>query len=190
MIMTQEPTCSDNELMDCICETSTILKKSRATIDSAMLFFTKKIEVSHIKIELKHKEDYVVILKTCSKEDIDLIDTLSKQYATADINTGMNIERTFIKHFGLSLKLITAWGTLERALTRTPFETLIDRKIVAHDKTGTNYSYKCFAKHDHRGEFGNAYNIVHENAASSWNCLISTKLKYYEYGYIYKRYND
>ena len=50
-------------------------------------------------------------------------------------------------------------------------------------------AYKCFVNEDHHIEC-NCNHIIHEDAGSSFNCLISTKLKFYTNGIIYKRYKD
>ena len=183
---------STEEVLTAAREGSTLVKQSNETLTKAKS--NSRFVREHISVILKHDIGFDIIIKTYDEDTITNLNSHIEDYknsdATKEIKEAIN---TWIKtKYGFDIKDIIAFGTLEKEATKSKLEHYIDHVIANHrgfDKKESKKSYKCFANEDHHLKC-NFIHVIHEDAGSSFNCLISTKLKYYHWSIIYKHYKD
>ena len=169
------------------------IKQCNMTIDKARIKLAK--ERPNISVILKHNLTNDIIITTCSENDIhriqSLIDTINDD--NIDKDTKKEAKEYCQGMYNFKLEDIIAFGKLEKELTKSKLESFIDVRVVPDDKFEnkniTRKAYKCFANEEHHLNC-TCNLILHEDAGSSFNCLISTKLKSYQYGIIYKQYKS
>ena len=182
------------EVLQAAREGAALVKQSDINLNKARIEIIAKYVEKPVEFILKHEATRDIKVKTCRDEDIAFLETAIEVYNTTKDTSIKNNENTAFKAImGFDIKDIIANGKLERELSRSSFDKYIDHQSVAITSTQVEHdhkfvekkSFRCYANDNVDGSFKNRNHIIHEDAGSAWNCLLTTKLKHFNYGFIY-----
>ena len=179
------------EMLQAAREGSELVKQSDIKLNKAKIEIIAKVIEHPVDFILKHDIGFNIKVKTCHEKDIERLNILIAIFYKDDNKDATDL--AFKKIMDFSIKDIIAHGTLERELSKSTFDKYIDFKWVDtpssvsyNIKLDGKKSYRCFAHDNIDGSFKNRNHIIHEDAGSAWNCLLTTKLKHFKYGFIYR----
>jgi len=192
--MEEERRFTTAEVLQAAREGAALVKQSDEHLNAVRNEVIAKYVEKPVEFVLKHEATRDVKVKTCKDEDIELVEELIINYKENSKPNKEGADNKFKAIMGFSIKDIIAYGKLERELSRSSFEKYIEHQSVAitsslitsDPKFAEKKSYRCYANDNVDGSFKSRYHIIHEDAGSAWNCLLSTKLKHFSYGFIYQ----